>query len=273
MERKYYLRGVGIGIIVTAIIMGIALSGNKSMTDKEIIARAKELGMIEDTVLSDSVEEETDSEEKTAANTVSPEDQSKIDQILADADSAGMEQDKSNVQSNDAGTDHNVPDDTVTGSPEADNVITGSNAVGNAVTDSVGAGGNTADKTNTMNDSQGIDAESETGEDSDGKTPDKPGAAENNKDKAGVAEDNEEDEDDNEAIVSSAVKTITVVSGDGSYSVAKKLENAGIITSASNYDAYLCEHGYDKKLQTGTFSIPADASDEQIARIVTRTER
>ncbi len=266
------MRGVGIGIIVTAIIMGIALSGNKSMTDKEIIARAKELGMIEDTVLSDSVEEETDSKE-TAENTVSPEDQSKIDKILADADSAGMEQDKSNVQDNASETDQNAAGDIVTGSPEADNVITDSNAVGNAVTDSIGADGNVEDKPDTMNDSQGIDAESEAGKDSDGETPDEKDTVGNKKNRADAAGDNEEDEDDNKAIVSSAVKTITVVSGDGSYSVAKKLENAGIITSASNYDAYLCEHGYDKKLQTGTFSIPADASDEQIARIVTRTEQ
>ncbi len=268
------MRGLGIGIVVTAIIMGIVLSGNKSMTDKEIIARAKELGMIEDTVLSDSMEEETDSEEKTAENTVSPKDQSKIDQIPADADSAGMEQDKSSAQVNASGTDHNAPGDMVTGSSEADNVITGSNAVGNAVTDSIGADdGNAADKPDTMNDSQGIDAESEAGEDSDGKAPDEKDTVGNKKNKADAAGDNEEDEDDNKTIVSSAVKTITVVSGDGSYSVAKKLENAGIITSASNYDAYLCEHGYDKKLQTGTFSIPADASDEQIARIVTRTEQ
>ena len=53
MERKYYLRGLGIGIVMTAIIMGIALSGNHKMTDEEIIARAKELGMVEDTYLSD----------------------------------------------------------------------------------------------------------------------------------------------------------------------------------------------------------------------------
>ncbi len=258
------MRGLGIGIVVTAIIMGIVLSGDKSMTDKEIIARAKELGMIEDTVLSDTAEEETDPEEQTAENTVSPKDQSKIDQILADADPAGMEQDKSSVQDNAPETDHNASGDIVTGNTEA----------GNAVTDSTKPdSGNTADKINTMNDSQGIDAETEAGEDSAGKTPDKTDAAEENKDREDAAENHEEDEDDNEAIVSSAVKTITVVSGDGSYSVAKKLENAGIITSASNYDAYLCEHGYDKKLQTGTFSIPADASDEQIARIVTRTEQ
>ena len=48
MEKKYYFRGLGLGIIVTAVIMGIALSGGKEreMTDEEVIARAKKLGMI-----------------------------------------------------------------------------------------------------------------------------------------------------------------------------------------------------------------------------------
>lgn len=48
MKLKYYLRGLGIGIICTAIIMGIALSGNKkeTLTDAEIIERAKLLGMV-----------------------------------------------------------------------------------------------------------------------------------------------------------------------------------------------------------------------------------
>ena len=47
MKLKYYLRGLGVGIIFTAIIMGIALSGNKkeTLTDEEIIERAKLLGM------------------------------------------------------------------------------------------------------------------------------------------------------------------------------------------------------------------------------------
>ena len=58
MERKYYLRGLGIGIVVTAIIMGIVTSGKREMTDEEVIARAKELGMVENTVLSENTEEE-----------------------------------------------------------------------------------------------------------------------------------------------------------------------------------------------------------------------
>lgn len=52
MEKKYYFRGLGLGIIVTAVIMGIALSGGgktSEMTDDEVIARARELGMTEDT--------------------------------------------------------------------------------------------------------------------------------------------------------------------------------------------------------------------------------
>ena len=57
MERKYYLRGLGLGIAVTAAIMGIMTSREKTMTDQEIIARAKELGMVENTVLSDMNEE------------------------------------------------------------------------------------------------------------------------------------------------------------------------------------------------------------------------
>ena len=76
----------------------------------------------------------------------------------------------------------------------------------------------------------------------------------------------------NEIITSAAVKTITVKSGDGSYTVAKKLADVGVVTSAETFDTFLCQNGYDKRLRTGTFSIPADASDEQIARIVTGAE-
>ena len=53
MERKYYFRGLGLGIVVTAIIMGAATARSRAMTDREIIARAKELGMVENTVLAD----------------------------------------------------------------------------------------------------------------------------------------------------------------------------------------------------------------------------
>lgn len=52
MKRKYYLRGLGIGILVTAFILGITSNKSKAMTDEEVMARARELGMVENTVLS-----------------------------------------------------------------------------------------------------------------------------------------------------------------------------------------------------------------------------
>lgn len=60
MKLKYYLRGLGIGMVVTVLILGLApgKSGDSAMTDAQIIARAKELGMVERKVLSDTVQPE-----------------------------------------------------------------------------------------------------------------------------------------------------------------------------------------------------------------------
>ena len=62
MKRKYYLRGLGIGILVTAFILGITANKSKAMTDEEVMARAKELGMVENTVLSNIGSNHSDTE-------------------------------------------------------------------------------------------------------------------------------------------------------------------------------------------------------------------
>lgn len=62
MKLKYYLRGLGIGIIVTTVILMISFSLNKNeLSDEQIIARAEALGMEfpEDKLFP---EEETESE-------------------------------------------------------------------------------------------------------------------------------------------------------------------------------------------------------------------
>ncbi|MBD5445390.1 MAG: endolytic transglycosylase MltG, partial [Lachnospiraceae bacterium] len=60
--------------------------------------------------------------------------------------------------------------------------------------------------------------------------------------------------------------------GDGSYTVSKKLADVGAIVSAGDFDTFLCNNGYDKKIRTGTYTIPANASEEQMARIITGAE-
>ena len=62
---------------------------------------------------------------------------------------------------------------------------------------------------------------------------------------------------------------ITVVSGDGSYTVAKRLAEAGIVSSAAEFDEFLCKNGYDRKIAVGKHVIPAQCSYERIAQILT----
>ena len=233
MERKYYLRGLGIGIAVTAIIMGVVTSQGRTMTDQEIIARAKELGMVENTVLADMVDEEPAEFENNEENGVNLDDALSLAET---AESTVPEQDMEDMP----GLEAEGSDEEISGiRPE----------------DQVQAGGDEADS----------EADKQT-EEEDGVASDEDDIEDGN------PEEGQSMESTRDNITSAAVKTITINSGDGSHTVAKKLADAGIVISADTFDEFLCKNGYDKRLRTGTFSIPADASDEQIARIVTGAE-
>lgn len=234
MEKKYYLRGLGLGIIVTAVIMGIALSGGtkkREMTDEEVIARAKELGMTEDTRLlepSSEEEGETETEEEDAAAADTPV---KLD--VAVKPEAELEEKKAETPEDSAGADAAAKTEQ---KPTVDTPEPVQTTTSAATTETKPK----AD-TNEMNkqDDEEKPAQAKTEENSDALP------------------------------ASGGTKSITIVSGDSSYTVAKKLETTGVVSSAYSYDTYLCEHGYDKKLRPGTFQIPAGATEEQIAKIVT----
>lgn len=70
MRLKYYLRGLGLGIIFAVIIMMIGFHGNKqSMSDTEIIEKAKTLGMVEAKNISGTVADEYSSEKTDSSAT------------------------------------------------------------------------------------------------------------------------------------------------------------------------------------------------------------
>ena len=235
MERKYYLRGLGLGIAVTAVIMGIALSGNGTMTNDEIIARAKELGMVENTVLSSAGSEDVAQGNMDEENTDMPSVQDDVGDVQ-DVETTEQDETQNTLTEENSGEDKGSEQET---EPEAD-----------------------------------IEPEQSEAEDPEESDEPDVGVGE---EKSGTASLDEPEsahhtENSNELITSATVKTIVIKSGDSSYTVAKKLEDVGIVASASTFDTFLCQNGYDKRLHTGTFSIPADASDEQIARIVTGME-
>lgn len=79
MKLKYYLRGLGIGMIVTALILGISFSHRQgqetqTLTDDQIRERAEQLGMVDSSeltlaALQNSVQQQAqENTEKTEAS-------------------------------------------------------------------------------------------------------------------------------------------------------------------------------------------------------------
>ena len=68
MKLKYYLRGLGIGILVTAAILTIVYHTKESMSDSQIMKRSAQLGMVmasteEDTLFAQTTQADTTIEE------------------------------------------------------------------------------------------------------------------------------------------------------------------------------------------------------------------
>lgn len=265
MELKYYLRGLGLGIAITAIVMGIVSSKNKTMTNEEIIARAKQLGMTENTVL-DEINHKDD--EQDAGVTDASTDANKTD------DSGKEELDKT-------GGSLNVDEDV----SQTDNLTSDSakvtTDVGNSDTSQNAQAG--VRKTDSGVDAEAGDSESKTGSpDAESKTDNTAANAKTDNTDANAKADNTDTNNKNDSSDTKSSETdtaaldkpmvITIGKGDGSYSVSKKLADVGAIESAGDFDTFLCENGYDKKIRTGTYTIPANASDEQMARILTGIE-
>ena len=201
MNLKYYLRGLGVGIVVTALIMGISLGGKKeSLSNEEIKTRAKELGMVEaSTTLADEL---TEAEEL-------PEMEEQQD--LAEP-SPVMQQEtpQPTLQPTPQPTPEPTPEPTAEPLQEPT--------------------GQPANQSSESEDPEAISKENK------------------------------------ESI------TIEVNKGDGSFTVCKRLEDVGLIASATSFDTFLCENGYDKRIRAGVVEIPADADPEQIARILNGVE-
>lgn len=103
MRLKYYLRGLGLGIIFAVIIMMIGFHGNKqSMSDTEIIEKAKTLGMVEAKNISGTVADEYNSEktDSSAANSdaSSPKNETEQDSQMQDSQTAQEDTQKEDTQ-------------------------------------------------------------------------------------------------------------------------------------------------------------------------------
>lgn len=271
MNLKYYLRGLGIGIIVSVIIMFvISLKSDNNMTDDEIRQRARELGMVEASETLASI----------TNNGIIPEDDS-----------------VNNTQ-----TDNSAPVDADNAETTENNIVN-IEAPENEFLDGVEQQLDEADqqleeirnKDNSPDDSSN-NAQNESVEESDKKNKDETAVEEKVEDKS--AETKQEDDDENieekpvEEISENQSSTdesainitenrqnnkdvvvLTVNRGDNSFEICKKLQALGVVENAKNYDSYLCSVGLDRFIYAGEYSIPKGSSDEEIAFLLTGKRR
>lgn len=226
MNLKYYLRGLGIGIVVSTLIVGIAANQKtETLSDEEIKIRAAELGMVETSgVLADDIPSATDmgQEEAAAVPTDTPKP------VKEESPEEAVKEEPAKPSVEEEPTEKPMEEEP-TAAP--------------------------AEETPTEKPMKEDASEAEEAEITP--SPDVDAEIENTTETTANVEQEEK------------TVMITVKSGDGSYSVCKKLEEAGLVQSATAYDTFLYEKGYDKRIVAATHEIPVGADEEQIAKILT----
>ena len=244
MNLKSYLRGLGIGVVVTALIMGITTGRKKEvLSNEEIKERARALGMIEES------------------------------QVLADM--LGDEDGEGDVNGQDLASIA-LPPSIADPSPEGETYLasaqdTLSDTPENSESETDEPADNGADmpENSAGQEDEAENPEDESGEDS-AEDSESSGGAESRTDSQEETGSRENAPDNGAGVIDGGSVTIEILSGEGSFIVCQKLEDAGAVPLASEFDRYLYENGYDKRINTGTYEIPAGAGFEEIARIIAK---
>lgn len=205
MKLKYYLRGLGIGIVVTALLMGYS-NKNRAAEPKAEVATEETAG---DLLVDRNGE----------ATTEEVIEQSTVENVTVETDSAETSEEETSQQE--------TASELESSTQEAE-TITETESVTETETESVQAEETTDKKEQTQSSTEA---------------------------------------DAGNALPQTTIE-INIVRGDDSGTVARKLQNAGMVESATEYDAYLMQHGYDKKIRVGKVEIPVDATWQEIAEYI-----
>ena len=201
MKLKYYLRGLGIGMMVTALILGISFSHRQeqtaqAMTDDQIRERAAELGMVDSSELTLAALQNS---AKQPAES-SPEDEKEIQTETSPVTTTELEE---------TTAPETTAEPEITTAPQA------------------------APEPETTKAPE-ITPESDMTVAEQGQT-----------------------------------ASITILRGDDSGSVSRRLCEAGLVEDAKAFDDYLCNNGYSRSIHPDTYEIAFGTSEEEIAKIIT----
>lgn len=258
MKLKFYFIGLGMGIIVTAVIMGIAL-GMKTevMSDEEVIVRARQLGMVDASSRLNMIEEKSQDKDADDKKVVDKSEESQKDEgtFFVDKDS---ENDTENIKSSSDG--FNDEKSTEKNSEDIeDTEILGKYS---KITDKNDDIKKIPEEISKKNDSKSVTEETSNDADGDNSTE----TSKNTDIKKNTEETSENQDDDSESRGS-----VMVNIQDGLYSegVSEFLESSGVIDDASAFNAFLVKSGRDRYIRPGAKLIPSGATYEEVAKIIT----
>ena len=229
MKLRDYVRGLGTGILVTALILGRLIGAGRPLTDAEIRAKALTLGMVDANSISLSDvggnDDGAHAQSGTSLQTGSPEPEETPTQTEQGPSSSpeGDESPEPDMTGNPDESEDSRTNPGVTDSPEPVDTPTPSPTLSPSPSP--------ASSTTTPPSSS-----------------------------LGTAAPQDPD----------TVETVTVVisRGDSSYTVCRKLEEAGLVENAQEFDNYLTDNGYSRTIRTGTYKIPVGSSWEEIVDII-----
>lgn len=261
MKLKMYLRGLGIGMLVAAMVLGFG-GNKKSMSDEEIIARAIQLGMVENRKLAETKQSESQDDVPSSGETsdaLDPEagskDGSAVDEV--GVDTSGTNETVNGSEESAAHESGSQANKSSTGSSETDETQESSQSPSGSRPDGDKNSQSSSQSNSAANESNGSAQSSAANKENQGASESK-----------GVADDQSSTASKSEAAGEKV--TITVKRGDNSLTVSKSLAAAGLISDAGDYDKYLCNEGFSKNISVGTYEILMGTSQEEIAKIITK---
>lgn len=300
MKLKYYLLGLGIGIFVTTLVLSIG-NKKKKLSDDEIIARARELGMemkderkdnLEDVIeksLDKSYDGPAENPDESSGNDNGASTDGNTTKDLLPPETSDEDK-KADEPEADADKDNAKADDL----PEA--AMTDYEASGNdkaADAEKTADGGNTAGKNKNADTDKNIaagDLNLPASSDVKDETADKADKANNDKTENDRTEKADNTSGTDENIETDEIKlseeadtknetdgnsgeadyvTFTIKRGMTSYQVAELLYEKGLIDNVKDFDKYIISKGKASVIRIGTYTLPKNSSYQEILNTIT----
>lgn len=240
MKLKYYMRGVGVGILFTMFIFLVIIIPNLQLDriiSNNVTPAADAEGV---SGLLGAVEGKNDNNDKIEMSEADPDNS--VNTILPKADNAVTENSETAV-ANDYTDNYENPDsaDIVEDAEQADASVT------TVETDTTGNAEEDTDAAVSVDENeQIIFSENEP-----------------------VKEDTDVQQD--VSLEQQLTVRISVSGGMTSEGFCKKAEESGLVKSWEELNEYMVSHGYARKLQTDSYTLSSDMSFEEMCKIVTQS--